>query len=152
MVARLDMARHGRAWTKKDYNSPEHIVNGSKAIARSNGVCQFCGHYPAERRHHWAAKDYPPPSEITPNDYTGLCKICHVTATTMRRHLSAGGDPWILKQALKKAIDECYMKSKSKATPRSSCTTERPDSTPPHLQTSKGHHRQEAGIQPDGPR
>ena len=58
------------------------------ALARSNGVCQACGHFRATAAHHWQ-KRYSPDSEITPEHLTGLCDLCHEMVTALRKTLSA---------------------------------------------------------------
>ena len=37
-----------------DYGHPAHRAARSSAMARSGGVCQFCGHRDATEGHHWA--------------------------------------------------------------------------------------------------
>lgn len=58
------------------------------ALARSNGVCQACGHFKATAAHHWQRR-YSPDAEITPDHLTGLCDLCHEMITTLRKALSA---------------------------------------------------------------
>ena len=58
------------------------------ALARSNGVCQACGHFKATAAHHWQ-KRYSSDAEITPEHLTGLCDLCHEMVTTLRKALIA---------------------------------------------------------------
>ena len=58
------------------------------ALARSNGVCQACGHFRATAAHHWQ-KRYSPDAEITPDHLTGLCDLCHGMITALRKTLTA---------------------------------------------------------------
>ena len=58
------------------------------ALARSNGVCQACGHFRATAAHHWQ-KRYSPDTEITPDHLTGLCDLCHGMITALRKTLTA---------------------------------------------------------------
>ena len=50
------------------------------AIDRSGGVCQFCGQRAATDGHHWA-EHYPSDADVTGDDITALCGICHRAAT-----------------------------------------------------------------------
>ena len=79
-------------------------VARAEALSRSGGVCQFCGQRPATDGHHWA-EEYPPDSEISGDDLTGLCAICHTVATKMRRHVRAGGSIFDFVRALTKAME-----------------------------------------------
>ena len=58
------------------------------ALARSNGVCQACGHFRATAAHHWQRR-YSSDAEITPEHLTGLCDLCHEMVTTLRKALIA---------------------------------------------------------------
>ncbi len=57
------------------------------ALARSNGVCQACGHFRATAAHHWQRR-YSSDVEIMPDHLTGLCDLCHGMITTLRKALS----------------------------------------------------------------
>lgn len=59
-----------------------------EALARSNGVCQACGHFRATAARHWQ-KRYSPDAEITPDHLTGLCDLCHGMITALRKTLTA---------------------------------------------------------------
>lgn len=122
-----------------NYRHPQYWAARAEALARSGGVCQFCGQKPAAETHHWAER-YPPAAETTAADLTALCLWCHEMATTLRRFVRAGGDYPSFMAALKTAVTEELQwntKSPSKAFGLSSSTTERPDSTPGALPTSK---------------
>ena len=41
-----------------NYRHPQYLAAREAALARSNGVCQFCGQKPAAETHHWAER-YP---------------------------------------------------------------------------------------------
>ena len=118
-----------------------HKVAAAAAIARSKGTCQFCGFRAATDGHHWAgtpyAGPYPDDDTVTADDEIGLCSPCHELATTLRRFFRRGGDVWQFLNALEKAIETCDTESRSRVLDRSSCTTERPDSTREALPISK---------------
>ena len=61
------------------------------ALARSGGICQFCGLAPAEEAHHWAEK-YPRERKLIADDLIGLCQPCHQIATYIRRVARNHGD------------------------------------------------------------
>lgn len=73
--------------TDNDYG-PGFQKAREAALARSNGVCQACGHFKATAAHHWE-KRYSPDAEITPDHLTGLCDLCHGMITALRKTLSA---------------------------------------------------------------
>ena len=73
--------------TDNDYG-PGFQKAREAALARSNGVCQACGHFKATAAHHWE-KRYSPDTEITSDHLIGLCDFCHEMITTLRRALSA---------------------------------------------------------------
>ena len=106
---------------------PNYHKARREAFARSDGQCQFCGIYPIVDSHHWALV-YPSDSEVTPDDLTGLCRICHTVATELRRFHRAGGTIFNFKKALLEALERCATESPLKGSALSSSTTERPDS------------------------
>ena len=116
---------------------PGYRIARAGALERSHHTCQFCGSRPATDGHHWAAGAYPPDKDVAPGDITALCSPCHQFATTIRRFMRAGGDAWQLLARLAEGLEQCDMQSKSRVSARSSCTTERPDSTPDPLPISK---------------
>jgi len=73
--------------TDNDYG-PGFQKAREAALARSNGVCQACGHFKATAAHHWE-KRYSPDAEITPDHLIGLCDLCHGMITTLRKALNA---------------------------------------------------------------
>ena len=75
------------------------------AIERSKGTCQFCGIRAATDGHHWAV-DYPSDKDITADDITALCSICHSIATNLRRYHRAGGDSFQFMARFKKEISQ----------------------------------------------
>jgi hypothetical protein len=83
-----------------DVYGGNYKVARAEALARSNGICQFCGLAKATQSHHWA-RDYPAGSECQSKDLTALCEICHKLATRYRRFLSCGGTRWEFMASLK---------------------------------------------------
>ena len=77
----------------------------TQAFARSSGVCQMCGGFSAVSAHHWGL-EYPSGAEVTSDDLTALCSICHEIATEMRRFKRTGGDPFKLLSIVKKKLEE----------------------------------------------
>lgn len=57
------------------------------ALARSNGVCQACGHFRATQAHHWQ-KRTGRDAEITSDHLTGLCDLCHETIAALHKDLA----------------------------------------------------------------
>ena len=121
---------------RREFNRDHPIVLAARgqAFARSGGRCQFCGQREAEHGHHWEAMQYPREEDHTGDDFTALCKLCHKLATTIRRFR---GNIWDLESIIEKGVDQCYTTSPSEAPAPSSCTTERPDSIPAVLPTSR---------------
>ena len=61
------------------------VYRGQFPVARrSRGICQLCGNRAATEGHHWA-EQYPSGDDVTADDLTALCNLCHVLATTLRR-------------------------------------------------------------------
>lgn len=97
-----------------DYRAPEYRVARDAAFARSNGICQLCGHRAAEDAHHWAGGaidgreiPYPDAKLSDPNDLVALCRICHAVATSIRRFYRRGGSPFRLRNRVQEVIDLC---------------------------------------------
>lgn len=67
-----------------DYQHKQYRASRAQAFERSDGLCQYCGQFPATEAHHWRMQ-YKPPSETTPDELTALCSLCHELATSMRR-------------------------------------------------------------------
>ena len=91
-----------------------------EAIKRSNGTCQFCGHYEANHAHHWAdgrRVKYPKDDEVTSNDLVALCLECHRTATNLRRLLCQGGSMLLWRKMTTRCTNWIlkHTESKSKA-------------------------------------
>ena len=59
-------------------------------MARSGGICQFCGQREATDAHHWASS-YCAEEEVTEDDLTALCRPCHDIATALRGFARTGG-------------------------------------------------------------
>lgn len=97
-------------------------------VRERNPTCQFCGGRDSTDAHHWALQ-YPSDANLTENDLTALCAVCHAIATEIRRFERAGGDVWDLLHAFKKGVEECGIKSPLRELPHSLSTTARPDST-----------------------
>ena len=97
-----------------NYSHPKHIEARAGALARSGGVCQFCGQRPAVEGHHWA-EHYPQEEDMTVNDLTALCGPCHSLATSLRRYSRWGGNIWTFKTIFRKVIDQCFTPSVSRA-------------------------------------
>ena len=132
-----------------NHRHPVYLEAREKAFDRSGGLCQFCGQQPAGEAHHWAQK-YPPAHKTTADDLTALCVDCHFVATTLRRFTRAGGSRHQLCALLSEAIDQCDLDSPSPASPPSSCTTARPDSTQEALSAARSQRsrRSEAATAP----
>ena len=132
-----------------DYQHPAYLRARAEAFARSNGLCQLCGQQPAVEAHHWGA-DYPPAHETRADDLTPLCAECHSIATTLRRFTRAGGSRHQFCAALSEAVTRCDLNSPLPASPPSSCTTARPDSTHEALSAARSQRsrRSEAATAP----
>ena len=115
---------------KKDSYQGRYLVARKESIERSGGKCQFCGKNEATQSHHWAFLNYPSGDDVTSDDLTALCNICHEIATTMRRFLREGGSTFQFRSLFGKVIEECGIPAQLKARPLSSCTTEQQGSTP----------------------
>ncbi len=61
-----------------------------EARKRSNYTCQSCGKKDKNLQgHHWAPKrDYPSDNEVTPDDLTALCPLCHAAISRIRELLA----------------------------------------------------------------
>ena len=112
-----------------NYRHPVYLCARAEAFARSRGVCQGCGQQPAVEAHHWALQ-YPPAHATTADDLIALCADCHCLTTTIRRFTRAGGSRYQFLALLSEALAQCDFNSPSTASPPSSFTTERQDSTP----------------------
>ena len=134
--ARRMTAEAASAHDEFDYHDPVYLAARKAAFARSDGKCQLCGQQPAVEAHHWAV-DYPPAHKTTADDLTALCSECHFIATTIRRFTRAGGSRHQLCAVLSKVIAGCDLNSPFPASPPSSCTTARPDSTPEALSAAR---------------
>ena len=115
-----------------NHRHPVYLEAREKAFDRSGGLCQVCGQQPATEAHHWAHQ-YPPAHKTTAGDLTALCADCHFVATTLRRFTRAGGSRHQFRAILSEVIAQCDLNSPLPATPPSSCTMARPDSTPEAL-------------------
>ena len=80
-----------------------YLAARPRALARSKGVCQFCGMRDATETHHWAV-NYPSDDEITSDDLTALCRSCHEIATSIRRFTRSGGSIFEFSAELKKGL------------------------------------------------
>ena len=114
--------------TKFNYQDPVYLDARDKAFARSGKKCQLCGLQEAAEAHHWADQ-YPPAHKTTADDLTALCADCHSLATTLRRFTRAGGARHQFCALVSEAVARCDSNSPLPASPPSSCTMERPDST-----------------------
>ena len=133
-----------------NYQHPVYLRARDEAFARSGGLCQLCGQQDAEHGHHWAEK-YPPADKTPAADLTALCADCHlVFATTFRRFTRAGGSRHQFCAALSEVIARCDLNSPLPASPPSSCTMERPDSTREALSAARSQRsrRSEAATEP----
>lgn len=83
------------AWARNAANGPGYWAARRIAFDRSDGICQFCGLYPAEEAHHWAFR-YPADSDITADDLTALCRSCHWIATLRRVTGRARAGVWFV--------------------------------------------------------
>ena len=72
----------------------------------------------------------PPAHATTANDLIALCADCHCLTTTIRRFTRAGGSRYQFLALLSETLAQCDFNSPSPASPPSSCTTARPESTP----------------------
>ena len=102
-----------------------------KAIRRSQNTCQFCGMAPAVEAHHWADR-YPSGDEVTENDLTAMCTLCHDLFTSLRRFIRSGGTRWQFKSAFRKALHHCATNAKYEGHQPSSQTTSPRNSTGEH--------------------
>ena len=67
-----------------------------RAFRRSRGLCQLCGKRRAQEAHHWALR-YPADDEVTADDLTALCRLCHWPATLQRLLDRTGEQPvWLV--------------------------------------------------------
>ena len=132
-----------------EYQNPVYLDARKEAFARSGDLCQLCGQQPAVEAHHWGV-DYPPAHETTAADLTALCAECHFVATTLRRFTRAGGSRHQFRAVLSEVVARCDLNSPLPASPPSSCTTERPDSTREALSASRSQRlrRSEAATEP----
>ena len=101
-------------YTMDSAYGPGFIRSRAKALLRSGGICQFCGQRAATDAHHWAER-YPEDSEITANDLTALCAVCHSIATSFRRFTRAGGNVFQFRANLGKDISQCLNSIVSKS-------------------------------------
>ena len=124
---------------------PVYLEAREKAFARSGGLCQLCGQQPAVEAHHWAQK-YPPAHKTTADDLTALCADCHYIATTLRRFTRDGGSRHQFRAVLSEVIAQCDLNSPLPATPPSSCTMERPDSTREALPAARSQRSRPSGA------
>ena len=115
-----------------NYSHHSHLAARAEAFNRSKGVCQLCGSASATEGHHWATQ-YPKEFEMTGDDLTALCDLCHLIATTLRRF---HGSRFEFEATFKETIEKCYTRSKSLDSLRSFITAQR-DSIPSSLPTSK---------------
>ena len=115
---------------RSEFNYAHSVYLRAKAdaFARSSDICQLCGQEEAAEAHHWAVA-YPPADKTKANDLTALCADCHFIVTTLRRFTRAGGSRHQFCAVLSEVVERCDLNSPLPASPPSSCTTERPDST-----------------------
>ena len=68
---------------------PGFLRAKEKACKRSDNRCQSCGKKGENLQgHHWAPKrDYPSENEVTPDDLTALCPLCHAAISRIRELL-----------------------------------------------------------------
>ena len=132
-----------------EYGNTVYLCARKEAFARSGDLCQLCGQQPAVEAHHWAV-DYPPAHKTTAADLTALCAECHFVATTLRRFTRAGGSRHQFRAVLSEVIARCDLNSPLPASPPSSCTTERPDSTREALSAARSQRSRpsEAATEP----
>ena len=123
------------SYPRFNYRHPVYLRARAEAFARSRGVCQECGQ-PAVEAHHWSLQ-YPPAHATTADDLIALCAICHRLTTTTRRFARAGGSRYQLQALYAEAVARCDLNSPSPASPPSSFTTARPDSTPEALSAAR---------------
>ena len=75
---------------------PGYRLAREAAFRRSGGRCQLCGRRQAQEAHHWALR-YPPDDEVTADDLTALCRLCHWLATLQRLLDRTGEQPvWLV--------------------------------------------------------
>ena len=86
------------------------------AIERSNNICQFCGMHEATHAHHWALS-YPSGTEVTADDLTALCFICHDIATALRRFMRNEGNIFQFRYKLKELMESCGIDAQLKERP-----------------------------------
>ena len=135
--------------TEFNYHDRFYLDARRKAFARSGEKCQLCGQQKAVEAHHWSDK-YPPAHETTADDLTALCADCHFLATTLRRFTRAGGARHQFCALVSEVVARCDFNSPLPASPPSSCTTERPDSTREALSAARSQRsrRSEAATAP----
>ena len=88
-----------------DYNHPNHLCARGKAAARSRGHCQSCGQLEATEAHHWAPV-YPRAEDVTADDLTMVCWVCHDTTHDFIFFRNAGGSPTQFRTIVSEAVAE----------------------------------------------
>ena len=75
---------------------PGYRLAREAALRRSRGRCQLCGKRRAQEAHHWGLS-YPADDEVTADDLTALCRLCHWLATLQRLLDRTGEQPvWLV--------------------------------------------------------
>ena len=95
-----------------------YIAARVEALKRSrlgaSSVCQGCGWFIAEETHHWSGtpltdETYPDRKEVTGNDLTALCGMCHRLITTVRRHLRFGASRFKIEAKLNEVLNDALL-------------------------------------------
>ena len=122
-----DLSLHANTTHKKSrIYGPNYRLARSKAFARSGGLCQACGLAQATEAHHWR---YVCDEEVTSDDLTAVCGVCHLMLTTLRRQILRGANRFELQHKIEEAIAECSTESQSVGLVQSSITTGQPGLT-----------------------
>ena len=114
------------------YGSVYRQLRGG-VLARNGGDCSFCGLSAAVETHH-SGLVYPCGSSgvsccgrrrVEVGDLVGLCSMCHLVATTLRRFCRAGGSVFEFSARFMEVVAQCGTGSGFRGLPRSSAITER---------------------------
>ena len=105
-----------QAYRRALWGSVRFGVSGLRGgvLARNGGDCSFCGLSAAVETHH-SGLVYPCGARgsccgrrrVGVGDLVGLCSVCHLVATTLRRFVGAGGSVFEFSARFMEVIAQC---------------------------------------------
>lgn len=87
---------------------PGFLKAKEEACERSDNTCQSCGKKGESLQgHHWAPRrNYPSDNEVTSDDLTALCPLCHAAISRIRELLAKDNSREDIQKAFEQAKDD----------------------------------------------